>query len=101
MSNQISSKSNVVSLFPKQKESIKEQTIQTPRNGLKSGKVLKSSDLHKDIQLNPYTPPSFSPTYRTGPSAALKELRENFNLLNDLQSRLRFMINELEELSQN
>ncbi|MCM2278273.1 MAG: hypothetical protein NDJ89_09375 [Oligoflexia bacterium] len=82
------------------------------------GKVLKADNLRAAAQpqVEAYNPPSFiSPAQKAAPSPvgrrverpdylaprrneAVESLKENLKTLNDLHARLRFMLQELEEL---
>lgn len=77
--------------------------------GLTRGKVLKPGDVHESrIQVESYRPaslaaPSSSLQQRQHlpmqqQKEALQSLRDNLKSLNDLHSRLRFMLKELEDL---
>jgi hypothetical protein len=67
--------------------------------------VLKTVDLKREgVSVEPYTPPSLLgkrlEVARANPSSdsALSGLKQNLQSLQDLHSRLRFMLKELEEL---
>jgi hypothetical protein len=75
--------------------------------------ILKADDLHKpefsSVKIAEYNPAAFigkrvarpqslPPVQNAQPTAAVSSLKENLKALNDLHSRLRFMLQELEEL---
>ena len=85
----------------------------TPRTGaLKESRILKAETLGK-VTVSRYTPADLSPkkspaskpsvkpspTYQAS-SVTLENLRQNLNELNQLHSRLKFMLEELEEYIQ-
>ena len=79
---------------------------------LSKSQILKMDDLHKpEVQVSTYNPAAFigkrvarpaslakSLPPAQQPTAAVNSLKENLKSLNDLHSRLRFMLQELEEL---
>jgi hypothetical protein len=115
------SQSNVVSIVAKLKVNPQPDKKSSHSQGLRSGTIIKSTDLNSTnsvthspsaqpspVQVKSYMPPemlgkrfarpeSILPPVKRS-SLALEALRDNFNSLNDLQARLRFMLNELEEL---
>ncbi|MEK6706073.1 MAG: hypothetical protein AABZ06_09815 [Bdellovibrionota bacterium] len=85
--------------------------IPSAAKGYQSGIVIKTGNLKQasTIAVTPYTPPQFI-THRIAPKTnqpaishhieaeAIADLKKNLQHLNDLHSRLRFMLKELEEL---
>lgn len=74
--------------------------------GLRSGHVLKAEAVEKEkIQVTPHAPVQFIgkriQTFQDAQApqdATISSLKENLKSLNDLHSRLRFMLKELEDL---
>jgi hypothetical protein len=113
MSDQNSS--NVFSIFSKQKaqdqKGVKSPSQDSNSKRQVNTRVLKAgsvnADLSTPVQVGEYIPtqmmgkrvtrPGNLPPV-TRPSLALDSLKANFNALNDLQARLRFMLKELEDL---
>ena len=93
--------SNLYQIHQKGKvESEKPVAVSRPAHG----QVLKTGDLHSSTgpRVEAYVPTGLLPKRapaRTGTrNEAIESLKENLKSLNDLHSRLRFMLQELEEL---
>ena len=117
--------SNLYQLYRKGKEAAQTSSVlttaaseerksyfQLPGSMPSEKNVLKSADLSAQTapKVNPYTPPSFitkrvvqkpEALQQASPvqSAAIQSLKDNLKTLGDLHSRLKFMLEELEDLT--
>lgn len=99
--------SNLYSIYRKGLEKAREGAAADSPLGLIKGSVIKTEQLSSptSVRVTPYTAAELMGK-RISKPAALKEserapfqsLKQNLSQLNDLQARLRFMLQELEEL---
>jgi hypothetical protein len=113
--------SNLYQIYQKGKAAAVEANVPMPEVStapiaVAKSTVLKTDDLHKpensSVKISSYSPteligkrfarpaslPPVAPKSAVVPSQAVSSLKDNLKALNDLHSRLRFMLTELEDL---
>ncbi|OFZ81862.1 MAG: hypothetical protein A3K03_07350 [Bdellovibrionales bacterium RIFOXYD1_FULL_44_7] len=100
--------SNLYQLYQKGKTNAAQANpVQDFGQGLATARVLKAADANSAVKINDYNPAQLlqkrvvsvpKPQIIAGPNEALEGLKDNLRSLNDLHSRLRVMLKELEDL---
>lgn len=106
--------SNLYKVYQQGKAAAKDAVVPQPETAPvvapKSSNVIKTEDLHKpELKVSAFQPTEFigkrverpaviAKAVAPAPKEALNSLKDNLKALNDLHSRLRFMLQELEDL---